>query len=1097
MDKNPGSRKNGGVRRPWHGWPAWLFMRDSPDKTVEVSGSLAHGLTQVAVFLGMIAALVGAGHLAAWLGGYETRQGLIAITMKTNAALCLTLVGVALMLLVPPEARRARRWAVRAGATLSLLVGLLTLVENLSGWNFGIDQLLAAETPGAMAVVSPNQMGIPASLSFTLIGLALLILSRRDHRGVRTAQALALAVCLIGLLPTIGFLYDAQEFYGIAQYTGIAWPTALTLLLLGVGLLCARPAEGLMAQVTADDPGGISIRRLLPAFAILPLLLGWLRLAGERAGVFDAATGTGIMMLVFIITFAALAYHAGRRASHSAQVLRESEERFRRYFELGLIGMAVTSPAKGMIEVNDECCRLLGYERDELLQKTWAELTHPDDLAADVTQFDRVLAGQIDGYAMDKRFVRKDGQVVDAIISVTAMRGADGAVDYFLALLQDITERKRAEEALRAKDAELELILTRTPFMLTRCSRDLHYRYVSRAYAEMIGRTPDQVAGKPILEIMGEEGFETVRPRVEAVLQGQPVEYEAPVRFQGVGSRLLRVTYVPDTDEQGHVVGWIASILDITERKRAEEALRESEQRLSLAQQIAHVGTFDWDIRTGVNVWTPELEALYGLPPGGFAKTQPAWEQLVHPQDRAEAERLVEQAFETGAPTEGQWRVVWPDGSVHWLAGRWQVFKDESGKPLRMTGVNIDITERKRAEETLRKWNETLENRVAQRTAELRNRTKQLQKLTLELSQAEERERRRIALLLHEDLQQQIAGARFHVNLLKGRAQDDRQRAEADRVDAMLKEAIEKSRSLSHDLSPAVLHMNDLAEVLQWLVNRVRTQHGLMAHVDVLGETTLHSEALALFLFRAAQEMLSNVVKHARVKEARIRVRRLGRYVCLSVSDQGRGFDPQELKETSGFGLLSLRERTELLGGRMKIESAAGKGSKFRIVVPDSPRSEDVVGVGPRAYPVSTTPGDDGGKEGNHGRLPLRVLLVDDHEIVRQGLVSLLQETSDVVVVGQAADGREAVNLTSELRPDVVIMDVSMPLMSGDEATRQIKTYLPQTRVLALSMYDEADKKERMYQAGAEGYVLKTASAEELLAAIRGAPLRPQEASGE
>ena len=112
------------------------------------------------------------------------------------------------------------------------------------------------------------------------------------------------------------------------------------------------------------------------------------------------------------------------------------------------------------------------------------------------------------------------------------------------------------------------------------------------------------------------------------------------------------------------------------------EALRQSEQRVSLAQQIAHVGTFDLDLRTGVNVWTPELEAMYGLPPGGFDKTSLSWEQLVHPKDRAEALRLVEQSIDTGEPTEGQWRVVWPDGSVHWLAGRWQVFKDESGEPL-------------------------------------------------------------------------------------------------------------------------------------------------------------------------------------------------------------------------------------------------------------------------------------------------------------------------------------------------------------------------------------------------------------------------------
>jgi PAS domain S-box-containing protein len=146
--------------------------------------------------------------------------------------------------------------------------------------------------------------------------------------------------------------------------------------------------------------------------------------------------------------------------------------------------------------------------------------------------------------------------------------------------------------------------------------------------------------------------------------------------------------------------------LDITERKQTDEALRDSEERLLVAQQVAHVGTFEWNIHTGVNRWTPELEAMYGLQPGDFARTQPAWEQLVHPEDHDEAERRVNEAFETGGPTEGEWRVVWPDGSLHWLAGRWQVFKDEVGNPLRMTGVNIDITERKRAEEALRESEE-------------------------------------------------------------------------------------------------------------------------------------------------------------------------------------------------------------------------------------------------------------------------------------------------------------------------------------------------------------------------------------------------------
>ena len=136
----------------------------------------------------------------------------------------------------------------------------------------------------------------------------------------------------------------------------------------------------------------------------------------------------------------------------------------------------------------------------------------------------------------------------------------------------DLIEHKQGEEALRAKEADLELVINQTPFMLTRCSRDLRYQFVSPAYAEMIGRQPADIAGKPIVEIMGEEGFETIRPYIETVLDGTRVEFERDVHITGVGMRSLRVVYTPDTDERGRVQGWIASILDISDRKQVEEA---------------------------------------------------------------------------------------------------------------------------------------------------------------------------------------------------------------------------------------------------------------------------------------------------------------------------------------------------------------------------------------------------------------------------------------------------------------------------------------------------------------------------------------------
>jgi PAS domain S-box-containing protein len=365
---------------------------------------------------------------------------------------------------------------------------------------------------------------------------------------------------------------------------------------------------------------------------------------------------------------------------------------------------------------------------------------------------------------------------------------------------------------------------------------------------------------------------------------------------------------------------------------------------------------------------------------------------------------------------------------------------------------------------------------------ELEQRTRQLQHLTLELSQAEERERRRLAEILHDDLQQILAAAKFHLGILSSRIKtDDDAREIVDQLNQMLKDAIEKSRSLSHELSPAMLYQGDLGETFQWLAQQVESKHGLMVHVEPRGRVDARSEALKAFLFRSTQEILFNVVKHAKVREARLRVRRVRGQVRVTLADQGQGFDPEALGTVGGFGLLSIRERIELLGGRMKIRSAKGRGSTFLIAVPDAQETADA-----GRTPQDGAPGSSPATSQPASSKPrVRVLLVDDHEVMREGLATLLNEQQDMEVAGQAGNGREAVDLAYRVEPDVIIMDAAMPVMGGEEATRQIKRYLPKTRIIALSMFDEPQMSDRMRNAGAEVYLLKTAPSDELLAAIR------------
>jgi PAS domain S-box-containing protein len=248
---------------------------------------------------------------------------------------------------------------------------------------------------------------------------------------------------------------------------------------------------------------------------------------------------------------------------------------------------------------------------------------------------------------------------------------------------------------LRAKEAELEAIINGTPFMLTRCSRDLRYLFVSEAYAAMIGRRPKEVVGRPIAEIMGEQGFEAIRPHVEAVLQGDRVQYEEDVNFAGIGTRALNVVYTPERDEQGRVKSWIASILDVTERKRTEEALRAKEAELETIVK-----------RTPFILIRNSLDSRYRFVSDAYAQMvgrRP--EEIVGKTIR---EIVGEEGFKTVEPyikkvlagerVEYEREVNYAGIGPRFLHGVYMPEKDEAGNVIGWIASINDITERKRAE---------------------------------------------------------------------------------------------------------------------------------------------------------------------------------------------------------------------------------------------------------------------------------------------------------------------------------------------------------------------------------------------------------------
>jgi PAS domain S-box-containing protein len=267
-----------------------------------------------------------------------------------------------------------------------------------------------------------------------------------------------------------------------------------------------------------------------------------------------------------------------------------------------------------------------------------------------------------------------------------------------LLVIQDITERKQREDARRRAEEELRDFVENASVGMHWVGADGTIIWANQAELDLLGYTREEYIGQPIAQ------FHADRPVISYMLDtlawgGEVQDFEARLRCKD-GSIRNVIINSSARFEDGKFVHTRCFTRDMTRRKQVEEKLREREELLRQAQQVASIGTFEWNIKTGVNRWTPELETMYGLPQGGFLGTQAAWEQLVHPEDRDEAVRGITRALKEGS-FEGDWRVIWPDGSVHWLLGRALIFRDEAGEPERLIGVNIDVTARKRAESAL------------------------------------------------------------------------------------------------------------------------------------------------------------------------------------------------------------------------------------------------------------------------------------------------------------------------------------------------------------------------------------------------------------
>jgi PAS domain S-box-containing protein len=773
---------------------------------------------------------------------------------------------------------------------------------------------------------------------------------------------------------------------------------------------------------------------------------------------------------------------------HAEESLRQSNERFRLAAQAAGVGTYSRSFQTGEDYWSPEFLAIHGFgPGDPLpLRDGIPAVVHPVDHQRVVAEVRSCLdSTHKPEFNCKHRIILPDGEIRWVQLRGRLEFDLQGRPIQKHGIVMDITEREHEQQALRESESLYRAIAQNFPdgaiFVF---DRDLRFRLADGCALSTMGFSRESLEGKTIWEATDEATWKILEQRYPRVLAGESLHFETP--FKG---RVFSSDYVPIRNAQGHVTAGMVVSHDITDLKNAEKSLRIAaeryERQLRLFDGVASTtpdfvylfdlhGRFRYANRRLLEVWGMTLPDVIG-------KTclELGYEQWHHDMHMREISQVIktknsikgEVPFK--APLTGVFGVyeyiftpvIAPDGEVELIAG-----------------TTRDVTERKKAEETLRQWNESLEQRVFERTELAEARNRQLQALAVELIEAEERERRRIAGLLHEDLQQILAAARFQLQSVYTKMPP-----ELANVEYLIEESIIKSRRLSHELSPAVLHHGGLIAALKWLAEQMREQFGLQVHLESAAGQTFESMPLKVFMFRAVQELLFNVVKHAGVNSAEVAFSDFEDNVIITVSDQGCGFDPDILEPSTseiGLGLLSIRERASYIGGGLEIESAPGQGARFVLRVPkclsaaEAPHPLDKQSEQQPCTPdVKVKPVRVKG---------VSVLFADDHKVMRQGLIRLISGQPDIQVVGEAANGREALELARQLKPDVIVMDISMPEMDGIEATRYIKAELPQVRVIGLSMFEDKQAAISMRKAGAEIFVNKAASAADLLKAIYG-----------
>lgn len=617
------------------------------------------------------------------------------------------------------------------------------------------------------------------------------------------------------------------------------------------------------------------------------------------------------------------------------EALQRTEERFRKVFEEGPMGIALVGLDARIEHVNPRFCEMLGYSEEEITALGVLGITHPDDRESDHELRMRLLQGEIPSYAIEKRYVRKDGQVIWVHLTASMMHDAQGQPTAVIGMVKDISERKQVEAALRESEARYRLLTESVPQAVWQTDPEGNVLDCNSHWCEYTGQTPEEAKNDGWSKAIHPGDLERVFHEVkEDLARGEIYECEQRVRRASDGTyRWHLARGVPVKDDKGKLTGWIGSTTDIHDQKTAAEALekahdeleqkvRERTAELAIFHQFAEASGKGFgmaDLDGCITYVNRTLCRLVGeeKPEDVIGKYVSTYYPGEHSRERRDE---IADAVLQHDSWQGEQVILSRHGTLIPAFENLFLIRDESGKPFRFGVAIADISELKRTEAALERERQSL----------------------WKMLQASDHERQTISYEIHDGLAQYLAAAGMQFQAyeaLKENSPDEARRA-YDTAVALVRQAHSESRRLISEVRPPIIDEIGLETALSHLVHEQRASGGPKIEFHSSVQFGRLASILENSLYRIAQEALTNACKHSKSKKVTVTLSQQGQEVWLEIRDRGIGFDSGSV-EKGRFGLEGIRQRVRLLGGRLTIDSKPGSGTLIQVVVPVVERGDE------------------------------------------------------------------------------------------------------------------------------------------------------------